>query len=400
MCRLEANRTHRAFLVASDDQIKMWRLRRIHAAILLCAVAIMLQFNSVSLASWSNQFHESQVQIENPWNGKGEHTSSEMNHDKILLVYSGPTHLVDQTRMPRHIDVAHEKMELYRLNFEFFLRHGIHCQSHDTLLVVTDVVKAKYQKQIDELHYQCHNEYGHYVRLIVRNSTCYDLESVRIAIEYSRTSPNSEEEEERSAVATSVKTRIDTPTNKTKAAYYDYFVYINCGMTGPSLPWSNRPWIRFFLDKIRDGVKMTGLTINCVAGHPHVQSMIYAMDREGLQIVVDGGAIDDCTKWPGVVRSDGSLDLHRLVNSYEVKMSDLLLQAGYGISSILRSTTVFAHNATQCTDNDIWFNKNLVKHFRRIPSLDDVMFFKTSRVLTKETAELINYTLPIGWNKR
>ncbi|KAI2495952.1 hypothetical protein MHU86_18562 [Fragilaria crotonensis] len=224
--------------------------------------------------------------------------TSDPTFDKILVVYSGPTDLMDPNIKPEKISWKHNKMELYRLNFEFFLRHGIHCQTQDTLLVVTEVVKSKYQTQIDELHDKCHRNYGNYVKLIARNNSCLDLDSVRVAIEYT-------EQSDRPAVVTN--------RNNTKiAAYYNYFVYINCGVTGPSPQWANRPWTSVFLQKLRDGVKMVGLTMNCAYLHPHVQSMMYAMDREGLQIVMDGGAIYDCTK-----RKDHlGLDFHLSVQDY------------------------------------------------------------------------------------
>ena len=316
--------------------------------------------------------------------------------DKILVVYSGPTDLMDPSIKPGKISWKHKKMELYRLNFEFFLRNGIHCQTHDTLIVVTDVVKSQYQAQIDELHDKCHRNYGNYVRLITRNNTCLDLDTVRVAIEYAS-------QGDRPAVVTNRRTTSDA----TKiAAYYDYFVYINCGVTGPSPQWANRPWTSVFLQGLRDGVKMVGLTINCHFRYsPHVQSMMYAMDREGLQVVMDGGAIYDCTKRPDHLGLAFMAFQNKIIWGYEIQLSKLIMQAGYGISSVVRPTTLFRHNATQClnkygndTLGDIWLGKQLKEYFGRIPSLDEVIFFKTSRILTPETADLINYTLPVDWN--
>ncbi|KAI2508859.1 hypothetical protein MHU86_5593 [Fragilaria crotonensis] len=324
---------------------------------------------------------------------------SEAPADKILVVYSGPTDIMDPNIEPGKISWKHKRMELYRLNFEFFLRHGIHCQTQDTLIVVTDVVKSKYQTQIDELHDKCHGNYGNYVRLITRNNTCLDLDSVRVAIEYTV-------QGDRPAVVTNPSTTSTNIGAAVTSAYYDYFVYINCGVTGPSPQFSNRPWTSVFLEKLRDGVKMVGLTINChFPRSPHVQSMMYALDREGLQVVVDGGAIFDCTKRPDYLGIAFSALQNKIIWGYEIQMSKLIVQAGYGISSIVRPTTLFRHNKTQClnkhgnaTLNDIWLGKPLTEYFGRIPSLDEVIFFKTSRILTPETADLINFTLEVDWN--
>ena len=321
--------------------------------------------------------------------------TSDAHVDRILVVYSGPTDLMDQNIKKQKISSAHKKMELYRLNFEFFLRHGIHCQTQDTLIVVTGVVAAKYQAQIDELHNRCHHDYGNFVRIITRNNTCYDLESVRVALEFAENS-------DRPAVETNRRTKNDP--NFT--AFYDFFVYVNCGVTGPSLQWTNRPWTSIFLEKLRDGVKMTGLSINCeMAGHPHVQSMMYAMDREGLQFVVDGGAIYDCKTRPDHAGLTGVPFQGMIIWEYEIKMSDLLLHAGYGISSVVMPTALLGHNSSQClnkhgneTVKDIWITNHMNEYLGKVPSLDDVVFFKTSRILTPETANLINFTLDVDWN--
>ena len=360
---------------------------------------ISLLYTSVSVSEqqWSAMrlMDSGLPQLLEPATNPAQPQTSDAHFDRILVVYSGPTDLMDQKIKPNRISMAHKKMELYRLNFEFFLRHGIHCQTQDTLLVVTDVVAAKYQTQIDELHDRCHHDYGNFVRMITRNNTCYDLDSVRIALEYTKNS-------DRPAVVTNRKTKNDTKI----AAYYDYFVYVNCGVTGPAPQLSNRPWTSVYLQQLRDGVKMTGISINChFRIHPHIQSMMYAMDRKGLQTVVDGGAVYDCKQRPG---HHGLTKLHlqnKIIWDYEIKMSDLLLNAGYGISSTVQPITLFQRNSSQCLNKhgkgsrqDIWIGNRMVRDFGRIPSLDDVMFFKTSRILTPETASLINFTLRVDWN--
>jgi hypothetical protein len=103
--------------------------------------------------------------------------------------------------------------------------------------------------------------HGHSVILAKRNSTCLDLGSVRLALygEYVK-----------------------------DVSVYDYFVYLNCGVTGLSPKWAHLTWIDLFLSKLNDEMKMTGLSLNCW-GNPHIQSMMYALDRTGLEIVMRGG---------------------------------------------------------------------------------------------------------------
>lgn len=137
---------------------------------------------------------------------------------------------------------------------------------------------------------------------------------------------------------------------------------------------------------------------------PHIQSMVYATDRVGLKLLMNKGAIFDCRK---KIKNFDNLTKPvqhgRIVNAYERKLSDIVLKSGYGISSLLQPTVLFEHNKTDCAYDktslkDLWLTHRLEDHFGKIPSLDEVIFFKTSRVLTPETAKQINYTLEVNWN--
>ena len=201
-----------------------------HKIVHLVGIILVVAFSLVYTRVVSKEFWSAirlvdddvQQAVSTPWRKPPKHDA---NMDKVLVVYSGPTELMDAHTENHKI----KKMELYRLNFEYFLRHGIHCQTQDTILVVTDVVAARYQTQVDELHHRCQDEFGNFVRLVLRNNTCYDLESVRIALEFAG-------QGDRPAVMT------NTTSSKIVASYYDYFVYLNCGVTGPSPQWSNRAW--------------------------------------------------------------------------------------------------------------------------------------------------------------
>jgi hypothetical protein len=190
--------------------------------------------------------------------------------DKILVVYSGPTELVDRAiaeQPDRDPDIP--KQELYRLNFEHFLKYGVQCKTQDTVLIVTDAVRQHYRSQIHKLNENCQTR-GHQVIMAVRNNTCRDLESVRRVIH----------------------------DNIVDIDSYDYFVFANCGTTGPSRKWADLPWTDIFIEKLTDRVKMSGLTLNCGTGTPHIQSMVYALDPKGLQIIKNSNVVFDCKKEP------------------------------------------------------------------------------------------------------
>ena len=63
--------------------------------------------------------------------------------------------------------------------------------------------------------------------------------------------------------------------------------------------------------------------------NPHIQSMLYAMDRKGLPIVVNGGAIYDCKKRHDHAGLDFESFRWKIIWRYEIKVSELILKAGY-----------------------------------------------------------------------
>jgi hypothetical protein len=215
---------------------------------------------------------------------------------------------------------------------------------------------------------------------------------------------------------------------------------------------------------------MTGLTLNCeLGGAEHVMSMMYAVDRVGLDIIMKSGAIYDCLGGGG----------DDFINGYERKMGRSIIKAGYGLRPLIRHTRDFMvtrDNVFDCMPcesevfpnmtkdemsvlsptcrerqyyRDIWIgsryddtiymsinnrarasrdniifivNRNLcncslltpppppspsspglLKRLKslydgKIPSLEDVVFFKTSRYLSDDMAKRINFTGEIDWN--
>ena len=313
-----------------------------------------------------------------PSPGSGFKTSDK----RILVVYSGPTRLADLEVVRQPGSQASERLkELYRLNFEYFLKYGVQCRTQDTLVIVTDVVQQRYQPQIDALHTKC-QEHGHQVIMAIRNNTCWDLESVRRVMHDDIVDLN----------------------------LYDYFVYVNCGTTGPSRLWADLPWTDVLLDKLNAKVKMSGLTLNCGSSDPHLQSMVYALDREGLQIIRESDAVFECEealktfKGPPGFTHANEVDKrdHLIISRYESGMGRILLQKGFGISPIVRPTAVFQSNASSCQadakyNSDVWLVERMKKQFGRIPRLDEMVFFKSTRVFPDHLAAEINYTLEVNW---
>ena len=118
---------------------------------------------------------------------------------------------------------------------------------------------------------------------------------------------------------------------------YERFVFVNCGVTGPAPPTKDRPgpWTSRFTSLLDDRVKMTGLSMNCrLVDGVHIQSMAYALDRVGLDLVVKSGAIFDCLEEPHRNHVD------YIVENYEKKMGKVILDAGYALRPLIGGSDV------------------------------------------------------------
>jgi len=201
---------------------------------------------------------------------------------------------------------------LYIKNFEFFLRYGVvDCDVQDTVIVVGREYYAPYLPWVRRLNRMCGRRLGRNggdgVILVSRRSVCYDMEAAHLTL--SGGVPGLRE-----------------------LSTYDYFVFVNCGVTGPAPPSARRtgPWTSHFTTLLDERVKMTGLSMNCkLVDGVHVQSMMYAVDKTGLEIIAKSGAIFDCLEEP----HKNQLDY--IVEMYEKKMGKVILDAGYALRPLI-----------------------------------------------------------------
>ena len=290
---------------------------------------------------------------------------------RTVVVYSSPT----------SVDPDEGKNWLYLKNFEYFLNNGVDCKRHTTVIVMTEnMVPTKYGERIRAMNEQCQND-PYSIEILVRENKCYDMESFAV---FNR----------------------DFDTSK-----YDYFVYINCGMAGPKWDREGPYWTEVLTSKLSETVKMVGPSIN-MSFKPHVQSMTFAVDRRGLEVIVKSGAVFFC----GI--ENGKLDANDrwyIINRYEMGMSQAILEAGYTIGSLAGAMGAFhvskddilkIQEASKeefelpatipATDRNIWddhtstyvlpwgddfWNPNYLRLFAhgKTPSWSDFLFFKASR---------------------
>ena len=346
--------------------------------------------------------------------------SSSSSHT-VLVLYSGPATLEGEAN----------KVEFYRRNFEFFLLHGIDCtQQQDVIITLGRDVAPLYREQLSAMNQECQEQQqkqqqqqqqhqkqqipAHTITLVERDNECYDMESVRLVM-YG---------------------------NITNITNYDYFVYVNCGTSGPYIPPSNATSKSldtpppYWIDKLiapmliqkkveqdeqqqqqqqqtnmsssrstSPKIVMTGLSHYCENDNTHVQSMVYALNKVGMHAIMESDCVYDCrpVKEELLRRNMSNTQFQNIfqgsiINRYERGMGKFLLNRGYAISTLTRTKVITKDNRSNCTDKDMWLTDRLKEEYGAIPSLEQFMFFKTSRILTPETAKVINFTGKVWWN--
>jgi hypothetical protein len=360
-----------------------------------------------------------------------KYNNRENDLPRILVTFSGPNSKT----------FLEAKVQLYERNLDFFLKHGMvnACQDRDTVITVGYDYYDEYYPKIAALDEECQQwakKVGaatpHFVRLVARRNVCYDMESARMVLG--------------GGVG-------GVPAITT----YDYFIYINCGVTGPH-PNFETTWVQYTLQpllesqqrqhhldleaKRHDGrgdnttnssiplVHMTGLSVNCEPGSGllgHVQSMMYAVDKIGLEVIKD--VPYDCLD-PNI-QDD-------VIHNYERKMSHEVLKRGHAIASFLgpflqpqetllqrsegdgsglvdagigQSTHSIAspykggpiitkYDSMNCQLEDPWITAYLHKQFHgKYPFFNQTIFWKTTRILPDDITELIGWVgdVPFKW---
>ncbi|CAJ1951448.1 unnamed protein product [Cylindrotheca closterium] len=305
--------------------------------------------------------------------------------ERTIVVYTGPTSL----------DRSTGKNELYLRNFDYFLAHkGVDCSSqhhrhhhhHDTIITLSEETYHHYTTQNQQFQHLM-NECGpKALRVVQRQDTCYDLGSIHLVL---------------------------NDADNFDLTPYDYFVYLNCGVVGPLWWSSDLPWTTFFTSLLNDRVKMSGLSANCRhrdGFSAHLQSMAFALDPRGLEIVRNSGAIYDCMKGNDAMTMTDKMDL---IGRYELGMSRAIFEQGYSISSWLwslgRNSNSVSHGTGQRQVHepvvmhdpnhkcrDVWYVDPFLRissnYPRRSPSWN-MTFFKTSRFIPPDILEEVGYEL-------
>ena len=367
---------------------------------LVCVFASMLVmgYDSLSGSLWSLYSSSSPVDVKSRY----EKLINGRNHRSVLVVYSGPL------KVPSEKDPS--SLLAWR-NLEYFIEHGITCME-DVYVVVGFEAYPFVQSRLTAIQRVCREQGAARVRLLERDGHCYDMESVRTVLDdIQKTASEAAVNEAANGAAQALKKSRTTVSSPNAIDEYEYFVVFSDAVTGPHPPeepssWPQQPksWTHLLTDPMENAnnkIKMVGLTLTCQGGGgsdnsdrtdphhhslPRIDSFLYALDREGLKMVLAAGCIYDCSK------DEGGTDPATVMTRYETGLSRTILKAGYRISALAHNVTVTSANTSQCMNNDVWHRHELYRQFGRIPTLPELHFFRTDRFVTPEIAKAIGYT--------
>ncbi|KAM3578088.1 hypothetical protein VYU27_000186 [Nannochloropsis oceanica] len=197
--------------------------------------------------------------------------------------------------------VYHESDEVTKDNLLFFLKAGVG-DVEDPLTDYVIIVNGEAAIDLDGLPSN--------VMVVRRGNTCYD-----------------------GGTAGEVLAGMDIKP-------YQFFFFINSSVRGPFLPSyfpqstggglgaassvhsSARRWTTAFTDLLNSHVKLVGTTINCEI-RVHVQSMLLATDRVGMELLLKSGALDCAEN-----REDA-------IMKYELGASAVIMENGYGVDCLM-----------------------------------------------------------------
>ncbi|MCC3861104.1 hypothetical protein [Pseudemcibacter aquimaris] len=184
--------------------------------------------------------------------------------------------------------------------------------------------------------------------------------------------------------------------------HYDAYVFINSSVRGPFLPtYNDKNWHQTFTTKLSADVALIGSSINLLPEQSyhsqkfgerhtysppffHVQTMAYALSSEGYQLLAQKGFYD----------VPDQLEKDDIINDYEIQMSQIIMENGYSISSLLPTFDRYNidHKET-VSPNTLRSGDPLFKSafFGRSISPLECVFIKTNRNMITER-ELCSYT--------
>ena len=178
---------------------------------------------------------------------------------------------------------------------------------------------------------------------------------------------------------------------------YEYYFFCNTSVRGPFLSSENhyKDWTEPFLSLLKNDVKLVGTTINVLSGNyfqylnqkyfhsnrnvlPHVQSMMFVMDRECFNFLNNIKFFD----YDRVCK----LSFEEIIAFQEINLSTLVLQNGWNINCIASMYQGIDYRVVESDFNPTSHSGDPVfpgAYFGRTIDPFEVIFFKTNRLPIK-----------------
>ena len=162
---------------------------------------------------------------------------------------------------------------------------------------------------------------------------------------------------------------------------YDNYICINSSAVGPYLPKNyNGKWTDFFINGLKDNVKLFGSSIYKDFNPPHIQTFIFSLEKETLEFLIDKKIFSLTNHYE---------KLWDTVMVKEIYMSDLILQNKWNIGCLIPNykdydfVKIIENNDVNNTiinenleyKSDIMYNEFYKKYWTET----DIIFFKGNR---------------------
>ncbi|KAI1077088.1 hypothetical protein F5B20DRAFT_281420 [Whalleya microplaca] len=172
---------------------------------------------------------------------------------------------------------------------------------------------------------------------------------------------------------------------------YKRFITMNASLRGPFLPyWSSQCWSDAYLDRVTEDVKLVGMTINC-GPSPHVQSMIWATDSVGMELLLyppteasqedNYGTANDTVAFGGCYE-----EFHQAIHA-EVGATRAIQNAGYEVEAMMSAFQGQEYFA-ECPQHpmDLLYEG---QYFGTSIHPYETIFFKANRGIAPNTLDLL-----------
>ncbi|KAK6340615.1 hypothetical protein TWF696_008940 [Orbilia brochopaga] len=193
-------------------------------------------------------------------------------------------------------------------NAMFFLKHGLH-DGADFIFIING--RSAFKSEIPV---------ANHIMVIQRENTCFDIGAYGEVLRAN-----------------------------TSALLYKYkrFILMNSSVRGPFMPtWSSECWTDAYLSKVTETNKLVGISMNCRgASDPHVQAMFLAIDRTGLEVLIDD-VISPCfATFDDRIRA-------------EINMTTAIIKAGYTVTAFMTAFSSDPDYTHKCDHKDILHNNS------------------------------------------